>query len=341
MNPLSLPLRRSIKNTTTPAEAFYGLDHAVLNIPLPPPSMWMNLGYWKDTNDFPIACAALLDQVLITAGLLDEDDIGRVEDGKRVNLVDVGIGCGDQSLRCLGYKRASSNEEGEGGKRRPLFDSYIGITSLPIQASFAKQRVETLLSSTRDQADEKETPRAQIYCANAALPSTWFDEIKSTLPIPIPNSNPEDNDSENWLLALDTLYHYTPSRTPLLRYTHDTLHANLASFDLILPTPTPTLFNRLLLRLLCLLAGIPYSNFLSEAEYISLLIDAGYDANKIVFRDISEHVFPGISTFVKQRAEEGRIFGLGKTGKFRGAGRLFSWWGRSGVVRGVIVIARI
>ena len=25
----------------------YGLDHAILNLEVPPPSMWMNMGYWK------------------------------------------------------------------------------------------------------------------------------------------------------------------------------------------------------------------------------------------------------------------------------------------------------
>lgn len=25
----------------------YGLDHAVLNVQLPPQSMWMNMGYWE------------------------------------------------------------------------------------------------------------------------------------------------------------------------------------------------------------------------------------------------------------------------------------------------------
>jgi hypothetical protein len=25
----------------------YGLDHAVLNVQLPPPTMWMNMGFWK------------------------------------------------------------------------------------------------------------------------------------------------------------------------------------------------------------------------------------------------------------------------------------------------------
>lgn len=28
-------------------DKLYGLDHALLNIEMPPPSMWMNMGYWK------------------------------------------------------------------------------------------------------------------------------------------------------------------------------------------------------------------------------------------------------------------------------------------------------
>lgn len=28
----------------------YGLDHAILNIEVPPQRMWMNMGYWKVGN---------------------------------------------------------------------------------------------------------------------------------------------------------------------------------------------------------------------------------------------------------------------------------------------------
>ncbi|KAL4940405.1 hypothetical protein BDV06DRAFT_20392 [Aspergillus oleicola] len=346
MNLLSLLRPRRSKNTTTtPAEVYYGLDHALLNIPLPPPSMWMNLGYWEDTNDFPTACAALLNQVLITAGLLDEDGIGRkIEEDKKVNLVDVGIGCGDQSVRCLGYRRANiGDNEGDGGEKKPLFDSYVGITSLPVQARFAKERVDSLLPSS----EKGEERRAQIFCTNAAIPSSWPDDLKSSLPItPLKNTtttpdlNSAEPKEETWLLALDTLYHFTPSRLPLFTYAHDMLQSNIMTFDLLLPTPKPSLWNRLLLRLLCFLGGIPYSNFLSEDEYKSLLASAGYDVDKIKLRDISAHVFPGISSFLKSRIEEGRMFGLGKMGKFKGAKRLFSWWATSGAVRGVVVVAR-
>jgi hypothetical protein len=35
----------------------YGLDHAILNVTVPPKSMWMNMGYWQvcmeqDSNNF-------------------------------------------------------------------------------------------------------------------------------------------------------------------------------------------------------------------------------------------------------------------------------------------------
>jgi hypothetical protein len=50
MNPfrwLTSLLRTHQQNPPAPTESFYDLDHALLNITLPPPSMWMNLGYWK------------------------------------------------------------------------------------------------------------------------------------------------------------------------------------------------------------------------------------------------------------------------------------------------------
>lgn len=37
-------LRRLVRKSRP---EMYGLDHAVLNIQLPPQTMWMNLGYWE------------------------------------------------------------------------------------------------------------------------------------------------------------------------------------------------------------------------------------------------------------------------------------------------------
>ncbi|KAL3450840.1 hypothetical protein BJX65DRAFT_304996 [Aspergillus insuetus] len=392
MNPLrwltSLLHNQQQQQPPTVQEAFYGLDHALLNITLPPPSMWMNLGYWKDTTSFPTACAALLDQVLITAGLLSPDGGPLPHSStKTLRMLDVGIGCGDQSLRILGYtKKTDGDNAGDGevneyGGLRPLFDEYVGITSLPVQARFAGERVrrvqEEQLSSEKEEMRKyssstatttaKTKTRARIFCADAAKPASWTEDIHSSLesytrvstkskedtsstqdanedqekePQKHDSEAKDETEEETYLLALDTLYHFTPSRLPLLKYTNKTLHANLLAFDLLLPSHPLPLMTRLLLRLLCLFTSTPYSNFLTESQYRDLLIEAGYDDSKIEFRDISEHVFPGVAAFMKRRVEEARMFGVKGVGKYKGAGVVFRWWA-TGVVKGAVVVARI
>ncbi|KAL2833293.1 hypothetical protein BDW59DRAFT_156795 [Aspergillus cavernicola] len=368
----------SKRNNPNPQNSsLYGLDHAILNIPIPPPSMWMNLGYWKNTNDFPTACATLLDQVLITAGLLDETGNGNGNGSafpvsvqqhpptRRFRLLDVGIGCGDQSVRVLNYMR---------GDDEPLFDSYVGITTLPVQAAYASRRIEALqdrTGTTTATNHGKETilkHKAKIFCADAASPRLWPKEIHSSLApaqhqdsistvasttsIDIKTEKEKEKggekEEEPWFLALDTLYHFHPSRLPLFTYTNSTLQANIMAFDLLLPSPSSSttaplsLITRLLLRLICLLTGAPYSNFLTQAQYTALLVQAGYDPEKIVFRDISEDVFAGIAGYIRQREGLLKGYGLGKgMGKFRGARVVFDWWARTGVVTGVIVVARV
>ncbi|KAL5000661.1 hypothetical protein BDV10DRAFT_161705 [Aspergillus recurvatus] len=230
---------------------------------------------------------------------------------------------------------------------------------MPIQAQFAKQRVEKLekenlralspsASPSEGEAEgegEGETKystlsnRARIFCADAADPSSWNVELKSSLP-PAPTKETE----ETWLLALDTLYHFSPSRLPLFKYTHSTLHASLMTFDLLLPTPKPSLWTRLILRILCLFTGTLYTNFLTEEEYTALLVEAGYDSSDISFRDISGDVFGGIAGYINSRKEVLKGYGLGGSKgmrKFGGAGNVFGWWARTGVVRGVIIVARV
>ena len=278
----------------------------------------------------------------------------------------MGIGCGDQSLRILEYRKRGENSSAEvkeksvDESKAPLFESYVGVTSLPVQAEFASQRIEHSFPSPSSEEiernDAKTTPRAQIFCADAANPSSWPSELHTSLSsfqfqtqtqthTKTQNGKEEEEDeggTENWLLALDTLYHFHPSRTPLFKYTYSTLHASIMTFDLLLPSsPRLSLWTRLLLRILCLFSGTPYSNFHTEEEYTALLVAAGYDIEKIVFRDISEDVFAGIAGFCQRRGEVVSAYGMGKMGKFKGAGRMFGWWARTGVVRGVVVVARV
>ncbi|KAJ5176362.1 uncharacterized protein N7482_002239 [Penicillium canariense] len=329
----------------------YGLNHAVLNMKLPPESMWMNMGYWKNTGDFPEACQALLDQVLET-GLATERS-------PSVRILDVGCGCGDQSayIASLTYgaldktpnialtASGSGFNSSDGGSDpalrhiigkeslKPLVNTYIGITLEPSQAQIARQRIRLQQKRNNGQGS---CSSADVFCADGAKPSSWTGELQNSISNIVGTTH--DPDTSTWLLALDTMYHFRPSRLPILHYARNTLHASFMAYDLLLADNT-SWWQRLRMRLVCWITGSPFGNFLTREEYVRLLVAAGYEASQIEIKDVSRHVFAGISEFLGQRLQDGQPYGL-NVGKFRGAKLLFGWWARSGVVRGVVVVAR-
>ncbi|KAJ5081495.1 hypothetical protein NUU61_009759 [Penicillium alfredii] len=350
----------------------YGLDHAVLNVPLPPSAMWMNMGYWEGlsdepfngltvatqhTSDFPEACQALLNQVL-TMGLLAHPP------GQPVQLVDVGCGCGDQSLYLMGLRQrghssSAAGKEGRGSgfdstpqkpdsallsdpelrprhggdsrhpPSRPLIDSYIGITLEPAQAALARHRLQ-------DKHSNPEKPPAEVFCADASNPDSWTGDLQHSITTMTSTAQTDHPSSSTWLLALDCMYHFRPSRLPLLSYAHSTLHASLMAFDLVV-ADNASWFDRLLLCLVCWVTGAPFTNFVSGQEYRRLLVAAGYDPAQIQIRDISRHVFAGMAAFLDRRVVEAKPFGM-KMGKFGASRMVFDWWARSGVVRGWLLL---
>ncbi|KNG80097.1 hypothetical protein ANOM_011681 [Aspergillus nomiae NRRL 13137] len=356
-------------------QKLYSLDHAILSMEVPPRSMWMNMGYWKNTSSFIKACEALLEQVLIAAKLLNEDGTPVQAHHQNITLVDVGIGCGDQSLYLTrrlsrvspgpvttassnGPKTAVDNgsgaQSGEMRKRRgpsihesrPLFDSYVGVTIEQSQANFAQERLSK--DSTGDSGKSAEwTPDVKIFAADAADPSSWREELQQAA---LGNSDRAASESEatsmdtgsektqRWLLALDTMYHYKPSRDPLLQYACRDIQASIMAFDLLI-SGSASFWEKLALRSMCLISGMPYSNFLTEQEYVNMLVRAGYQQDMIEMRDISEHVFAGIANYIRKQDAELRRYGM-TVGKFKGAAKAFNWWARTGVLRGFVVVAR-
>ncbi|CRG91222.1 hypothetical protein PISL3812_08270 [Talaromyces islandicus] len=311
----------------TDDEKLCSLELTALNVAdVPPDERWMNMGYWKDEPNFSSACPALLFQTLEHAALLTRNDNGALvrSSSPKINLVDVGCGYGDQMLY-LTRKRFA----GEYSKaRRSLVDTgdgdkYIGITINKAQAAFARD-----YSTSYDGG-------IHIFCADAANPTSWPDSLTQTLS----RVRLSDSTSSTWLLALDSLYHFQPSRQGILSYARNELHASFMAFDLLL-SDSATWWQRLVLRVICLVTSTPYTNFISRAEYINMLVRAGYERYDIKVNDVSEHVFPGIAAYIQQREVQLRQFGMGP-GKLKLAGTVFGWWARSGVVRGVLVVATV
>lgn len=267
----------------------------------------------------------MLIQTLQHAGLLVKNDDGAVirSSNTTLNLVDVGFGCGDQTL----YLTREILPDEDSKSRRPIVDNYIGITINKVQAAFAQERLKT---------DDSTTP-THIFCADGADPTSWPDSLTQTISRVCTSDT--RNASSTWLLALDTLYHFQPSRQRILSLARNDLRASLMAFDLLL-SDSASWWQRLLLRIICLVASTPYANFISRKEYIDTLVRAGYARDGIKVDDVSEYVFSGIAAYMQQRDAQLRPFGIG-LGKLNAAAMIFGWWARSGVVRGVVVVARV
>ncbi|BDD60135.1 hypothetical protein MAP00_005295 [Monascus purpureus] len=309
----------------------YGLDHAILNLD-PPETMWMNMGYWDHARTFPDACVALLRKVLEAADLLDEDGYPvQREDRQSLRLVDVGFGCGDQTLYLT---QQLSKPDIHDAPPRPLFDSYIGITLNPHQAEFARQRLQA--EPSIEQTTGTRTPDIRIFCADAGNPASWNDDLHRALSS-AQRGKKDPKDTGAWLLALDTLYHFKPSRRPLFSYAYEN-RISIMAFDLLL-SDSASLYGRMVLRLVCLVASIPSSNFMTPSEYKKLLTQSGYAVERIAMEDISERVFPGLAGYMQSKEKELGRFGM-TLGKYRVPAKIFAWWARSGIVRGMLVVAK-
>ncbi|OAA51819.1 hypothetical protein NOR_00412 [Metarhizium rileyi] len=305
----------------------YSLGHWKLNLRTPFQSMWMNLGFWKTDEGKPIehfdeATRALLEQILTAAGLRAPDGSSQRMDS--VALLDLGFGCGDQTIALAELIHA----EKRAGFR------YVGLTLDDAQLRTAQRRVDRTLASENGRgATGFSRDSFTLFRANAAKPETWSRVIRSSV-----NSLADEVFTERWLMALDCLYHFSPSRRPIFKLAAKALDAQVMAFDLILDEKASR-WKTLLVRLVGLVMGCPLYTFLTEAQYRDQLVECGYDAERIEIRDISDHVFAGVSGYLKRQEAALSQYGI-SLGGFKLAGRLFEWFDETRVVKAAIVVGR-
>lgn len=273
----------------------------------------------------------------MAAGLLGPDRMPSDEPNTaELKIIDLGFGCGDQTIYLAQLARKTQRTGDDADLPvNYLLDSYVGMTILPSQYVFADERLESL--------SPKSGNRVKLFCADAAKPDTWTEDIhKAATHISVKEEGkdvPSTTSHQNiWVLALDTLYHFKPSREPIFRHAFEELNASIMAFDLLL-SDTPSIWNLILLHIVCIFAATPFYNFLKVTDYKKQLLAAGYQEDKIEIRDISDHVFAGIASFIEQRDRETSKIGM-TIGRYRVAGKVFRWWARTGIVRGCIVVAR-
>ncbi|KAH7135719.1 hypothetical protein B0J11DRAFT_426114 [Dendryphion nanum] len=324
------------------SNGIYNLSHGKLNLN-PEVPMWMSMGYWSETSidDKPttlaVASRMLLSEVLKTAGFCRKRQSMEDSKGERRTkaLIDLGFGCGEQTIYINSPipLRISDKEWWDTQPNVERFD-YIGITLDKHQFRYAETRLQELHHPDRKMEILKRHPRysenTQIFQGDAAKPENWDRALQSHILETIQHVD------EVWVLGLDAFYHFSPSRWPVIHYASHQLNANLMAFDLCLARDI-SLINTVALRLLTALMGAPWANFVSEEQYRDNLVAAGYQ--DVLIKDVSDDVFGPLSEFLQKHDYKLRAIGEG-LGQFHLAKWMFSWWARTGIVRGVIVIAK-
>jgi hypothetical protein len=269
---------------------------------------------------FEDACAALLREILNTSGILDHDATESTS-GNALAILDLGFGCGDQTWELARLARGAAWSDIQ----------YVGLTLNEAQIQSAKRKLYRQLAG--ENADGFEADSFQLFRANAAKPETWSPRIAEAV-----EALADERFAQRWLLALDCLYHFSPSRKPVFKYAANKLDAHVMVFDLLL-NETASFRETLVLRAIGVMMGCPVGTFLVESEYRDQLVECGYDRESIVVRDVTEHVFPGLVGFLDRQERALAEYGI-SLGGFKLAQRLFDWFARSKVVKPVIVVAR-
>jgi hypothetical protein len=280
----------------------------------------------KDSEGNPIqhfdeACAALLREVVLASGIISKED---TEDARRgsLGILDVGFGCGDQTWELARLALSSGWT-----KLR-----YVGLTLDGAQVQAAQRKVYREVA--RSEVADMSVGWFRLFRANAANPELWSPPVKQAV-----SSLADCDVTDRWFLALDCLYHFSPSRKPVLKHAAQKIGANFMAFDMLL-NETASKWNTLLLRLVGVFMGCPFGTFLTEQQYRDELAECGFDKESISIREITPRVFPGLVDYLDEQDRALGEYGI-SLGGFKLAQRLFQWFSHSHVVKAIVVIAHV
>ncbi|KAL2819009.1 hypothetical protein BDW59DRAFT_174997 [Aspergillus cavernicola] len=281
----------------------YGLENLWFNAVLEAQTLWVNLGFWENATHPSEACANLFRKLLDESGISGQQEF---------SMVEVGCGCAETAQVLLKDFPGQCTQ-------------WVGLTISPIQVQIAETRL--LKAQESPQTESK----YRIFTADAARPDTWSSEVQDSIRS---LSNP-------WLVALDTLVDFRPSREAILSYARQDLGASVAITD-HLRKEDMGILDRLKLYASFRLLDTPLNHVLTRKQYIDLLVKCGYKRENISFIPYSEHVYAPYSRFISQQGQRWQEMGGSKWDymDFSLAGFVTGWWARSELVEACIIVAR-
>ncbi|PKX89306.1 uncharacterized protein P174DRAFT_454984 [Aspergillus novofumigatus IBT 16806] len=254
------------------ADLAYGMENLWFNADLEPQTLWVNLGYWENATHSSQACQALFRKLLDESGISSQRD---------VSIVEVGCGCAETALVLLKHYTDQCR-------------TWIGLTISPMQVRMADSRLQKAQKAAALNCDTE----YRIFHADAARPETWNEDIHRRVKS---LKNP-------WLVAVDTLVDFRPSRKALLQYARNEIHASVAITDHLVVENT-SILDRMKLWVSFRLLDTPLRHVLSRQQYIDLLVECGYEAEKISFVPYTERVYAPYSQFIDQQGQRWQEMG--------------------------------
>ncbi|KAK0614495.1 hypothetical protein B0T14DRAFT_548108 [Immersiella caudata] len=271
----------------------YNLDHWKLNVRVPPvDSLWMDLGFWYCPIPEMLPCKSDMVHRKSPSG----DPINHF-DGACAALLRMVL----STAQLIDFQVPTP---GQLKQRRRSTKSIARLLKLSGYNSLGYVRLTLNESQLRAAQRRKDSESAKadsfqsirLFGADAAKPGFALAHKTS---------------SERWLLALDCLYHFSPSRDPIFRYAAQEFEPNVVTFDLILNKSAP-LHQRLIAQ----------------------------TVESVIIRDVTDDVFPGLVNYLKKQEAALANYSISIGVGFRLARKVFAWFERTSVVKSVIVVAQ-